>query len=66
MSRFVGSVSMDVADAAQLFVSRAEAVRADVDWVAHVDDLVQICERLDGIPLAIELAASAVALDDAG
>ena len=51
-------VSMDVADAAQLFVSRAEAVRADVDWAAHVDDLVEICERLDGIPLAIELAAS--------
>ncbi len=51
-------VSMDVADAAQLFVSRAEAVRADVEWVDHVEDLVQICERLDGIPLAIELAAS--------
>ena len=51
-------VSMDVADAAQLFVSRAEAVRDDVDWAVHVDDLVQICERLDGIPLAIELAAA--------
>ncbi len=24
----------------------------------HVDDLVQICERLDGIPLAIEFAAA--------
>ncbi len=51
-------VPMAVGDAAQLFVSRAQALRDDVNWADHADALVQICERLDGIPLAIELAAA--------
>ena len=46
-------------DAVRLFVSRAEAVRPgfrlNAEMSAHV---IEICRRLDGIPLAIELAAA--------
>jgi predicted ATPase/class 3 adenylate cyclase len=49
--------------AVRLFVERASAVkstfRLDADTVA---DVVAICQRLDGLPLAIELAASRVRL----
>jgi predicted ATPase/class 3 adenylate cyclase len=45
-------------DAVQLFVERARAVRAD--FAAEVADIETITSRLDGIPLAIELAASRV------
>jgi len=44
-------------DAVRLFVERAaERTRADVS--ADVEAVGEICRRLDGIPLAIELAAS--------
>ena len=45
-------------DAAKLFVSRARALdpRSRVD--ADDPDVREICRRLDGLPLAIELAAS--------
>lgn len=45
--------------AARLFVERAEAVRPDL--VLSPDDVAligQICRRLDGIPLALELASA--------
>lgn len=47
--------------AVQLFVSRAEA--ADPDFVLTPDNVRQVaelCVRLDGLPLALELAASQV------
>ncbi len=46
-------------EAARLFIERAQSVKSDF----HITDssarsLVSICSRLDGIPLAIELAAA--------
>ena len=55
-------VEDDGGDAVQLFLDRASAVRANFDPVdASRQAIVEICQRLDGIPLAIELAASRVA-----
>ncbi len=52
--------SLDVDAAVQLFVERAQSMdaRALAEELAAVED---VCRRLDGIPLAIELAASRMA-----
>lgn len=48
-------------DAVKLFIARAVAVRADfVVTNSNAPALAEICSRLDGIPLAIELAAARV------
>lgn len=46
--------------AVELFVERARAVAPDFSTSGHASDVTEICQRLDGIPLAIELAAARI------
>ncbi|MGU3291967.1 BTAD domain-containing putative transcriptional regulator [Williamsia sp. M5A3_1d] len=53
-------LSSDVVDspAVELFIARARAVRSDV--AIDLDVVAELCRDLDGLPLAIELAAARV------
>ncbi len=52
---------VEESDAVKLFVDRARAVRADFSIGPHnAAAIAEICRRLDGIPLALELAAARV------
>ncbi len=61
--RLVPVSSLLDADSVQLFVERAVAVRNDFEaTAANLPAITEVCRRLDGIPLAIELAAARVAV----
>lgn len=50
-------------DAVQLFISRFKsAASGEPVGLGDLQEVAQICRRLDGVPLAIELAASSAAL----
>lgn len=55
----LASVEVMASEAARLFIARARLQRPDFEVVTHQDEevLASICRRLDGIALAIELAA---------
>jgi predicted ATPase len=57
--------SLDLEAAVDLFVERAQAVLQSFS-ADTTDAIAEICDRLDGIPLAIELAASRMASMTAG
>ncbi|MFG1929689.1 BTAD domain-containing putative transcriptional regulator [Mycobacterium sp. NPDC048908] len=57
--RLLGVSPLTDAEAAQLFADRAKAGRPDFDLEHEpVGAVAEICRRLDGLPLAIELAAA--------
>jgi predicted ATPase len=50
-------------EAVRLFVERCQAVKADFEITPdNAPDIAKICARLDGLPLAIELAAARIRL----
>ena len=53
---------VDACEAVMLYVDRAQAVRPDFTLDGHVAATAELCVRLDGLPLAIELAAAHAAV----
>lgn len=48
------------ADSIRLFIDRAQEVKPDFDAEPCLKEVEIVCRRLDGLPLAIELAASTI------
>jgi predicted ATPase/class 3 adenylate cyclase len=58
--RLVAVAPLEVAAAVELFAERATAVDQAFDLDAHRSSVEEVCARLDGVPLAVELAAARV------
>ena len=54
----LSAASPDRTAAVTLFLDRAERIKPDLDSDRNLATIGQICRRLDGLPLAIELAAA--------
>ncbi len=54
------NVPIEQSGAVQLFIERAQQVQRKFQWTPEADAIVRICRLVEGLPLAIELAASTV------
>ncbi|HSL56701.1 MAG TPA: BTAD domain-containing putative transcriptional regulator, partial [Acidimicrobiales bacterium] len=57
----VSVAPLPVAGAAELFAERARAIDPSFELEGCRSEVEQICERVDGLPLAVELAAARIA-----
>lgn len=52
------TIDLEEYDAVQLFAKRARQIRHDFSLIDELDDVLQVCQLVGGMPLAIELVVS--------